>query len=197
MASDATLAGPARQPAGRSASARCYDRQMKVFDLLGLDVRGLGEEDGPEIDALLVRCAEFMRMSEGQDPIRGDGLLLLEERPEEAPEVEKQVLGLFDGPCLVGVLDLLKDYPAEETWYLGLMLIEPARRREGLGTAVFAALREWLTAQGALRLRLAVVDENAAGHRFWIRQGFRELGTVEQDLGHFRRTLHRMERALV
>ena len=186
-----------RPPAALSASSRCYDRGMKVFALLGLNVRGLGEEDGPEIDALLVRCAEFMRMSEGQEPVRGDGLLLLEERPQEAPEVEKQVLGLFDGPCLVGVLDLLKDYPAEGTWYLGLMLIEPARRREGLGTAVFAALLEWLSAQGARSLRLAVIDENAAGHRFWIRQGFRELGAVEQDLGHLRRTLHRMERALV
>ena len=169
---------------------------MTVFDLLGFQVSTLGHDDGSEIDALLGRCAEFMRMSEGQDPAPGDGALLLEERPLDAPEVDKHVLGLFDGPCLVGVMDLLVDYPAEGAWYLGLMLIEPARRREGVGTAVFEALKDWVAGQGGRALRLSVIDENAGGHRFWLRQGFRDLGLVDQDLGHFRRTLHRMERTL-
>ncbi len=169
---------------------------MKTFDLLGLEVRSLGAADGSEIDALLVRCAQFMRMSEGKDPVPGDGLLLLEERPVDAPEVDKQVLGLFDGPCLIGVVDLLVDYPSPATWYVGLMLVEPARRREGLGAALFAALKDWISAAGGRTLRLAVIEQNAAGHRFWTRQGFRELGTVDQDLGHFTRTLHLLELAL-
>ena len=168
-----------------------------MFELEGFRVGLLGEADGDELDALLIRCTDFMRMSEGQAPVQGDGHLLLEERPQDAPDVEKQVLGVFDGPCLIGVIDVLRDYPAEGVWYLGLMLIEPARRREGLGTAAFAALKDWILAQGARALRLAVIDENAGSYRFWTRLGFRDLGTVEQDLGHFRRTLHRMERALV
>ncbi len=106
-------------------------RRREVFDLLGLRVGPLGEDDCAEIDALYGRCADFIRLSEGRDPLPGDGMMLLSERPETAPEVEKMVLGLFDGPCLIGVLDLLKDYPAEGVWYLGLMLIEPARRRAG------------------------------------------------------------------
>lgn len=167
-----------------------------MIELLGLSVRPLGEADVPDIDALLVRCAEFIRLSEGHDPQPGDGLLLLEERPEAAPEVEKLVLGLYDGPCLVGVIDLLKDYPAPGVWYLGLLMIEPVRRRAGIGTALVAALTEWVARQGGHALRLAVIEQNAAGERFWMRQGFKAIGSVDQDLGHFRRTLHRMERSL-
>jgi RimJ/RimL family protein N-acetyltransferase len=167
-----------------------------MFEVAGLRVAPVDEQDGSELDALLVRCADFIRMSEGLDPVPGDGRLLIEERPQDAPEVQKLVLGLFDGPCLIGVLDLLKDYPADGTWYLGLMLIEPARRREGLGTAVFEALQGWVADQGGRAIRLAVIAENAAGERFWDRLGFRQIGTVDQDLGHFRRTLRRMERPL-
>ena len=167
-----------------------------MFELLGLKVRSLNEDDSGEIDSLLVRCADFIRLSEGQGPSPGDGRLLLEERPQEAPEVEKLVLGLYDGPCLIGVTDLLKDYPAEGVWYLGLMLIEPPRRRAGIGTALLAALGDWVARQGGRMLRLGVVEQNAAGHRFWERQGFEDIGSIDQDLGHFRRTVHRMQRAL-
>jgi GNAT superfamily N-acetyltransferase len=167
---------------------------MRLFDLLGLEVRALGEEEACEIDALLVRCADFIRLSEGHDPAPGDGMLLLEERPASAPEVEKLVLGLYDGPCLIGILDLLRDYPAPGVWHLGLMLIEPPRRRAGIGAALLAALGEWISGQGGRVLRLGVVEQNAAGHRFWARQGFSDIAQVDQDLGPFRRRVLWMER---
>ncbi len=167
-----------------------------MFTFLGLRVDLLTEDDGPELDALLFRCADFIRLTEGRDPAPGDGRLLLEELPEAAPDVEKMVLGLYDGPCLIGVMDLLKDYPAPGVWYLGLMLIEPERRRSGIGAALLGALEDWIAGKGGRALRLGVVEQNAAGHRFWAREGFRDVGTVEQDLGAFRRTVLRMERAL-
>ena len=167
-----------------------------MCELLGLRVGLLGDDDCREIDALLVRCADFVRLTEGQDPAPGDGLAMLQERPNAAPEVEKLVLGLYDGPCLIGVTDLLKDYPAPGLWYLGLMLIEPPRRRAGIGTALFAALGDWVARQGGHTLRLGVVEQNAAGRRFWERQGFQDIGAVDQDLGHVRRKVHRMERGL-
>jgi GNAT superfamily N-acetyltransferase len=167
-----------------------------MFVFLGLKVERLGADDGPELDALLVRCADFIRLTEGREPAAGDGLLLLDERPEAAPDVEKLVLGLYDGPCLIGVMDLLKDYPAAGVWQLGLMLIEPERRRSGIGASLLGALEDWIAGQGGRSLRLGVVEQNAAGHRFWAREGFRDIGTVEQDLGPFRRTVLRMERAL-
>ena len=172
-------------------------RRREVFDLKGFRVGLLGEDDCADIDALYDRCADFIRLSEGRDPVPGDGRMLLIERPEAAPDVEKLVMGLYDGPCLIGVLDLLKDYPSEGIWYLGLMLIEPARRRDGLGSALFEALGGWVAGQGGQVMRLAVIEQNAAGPRFWTRQGFHQVGTVEQDLGYFRRTLHRMERSLI
>lgn len=168
-----------------------------MFAVGRLEVDVLGEDDCAELDALLVRCDEFIRLNEGHEPGPGDGRLLLDERPEQAPDVEKLVLGLFDGPCLVGVIDLLKDFPAPGVWYLGLLLIEPARRRAGIGASLVVQLGDWISDQGGRALRLAVLDQNAAGHRFWARQGFRPIGSVDQDFGHLRRTLHSMERNLI
>ena len=169
---------------------------MTLFGLLGLEVRALGGDDAAEIDALLVRCADFFRLEEGREPAAGDGFLRLEERPASAPEVEKLALGLYDGPCLIGMLDLFVDYPAPGVWRLNLMLIEPARRRAGVGSALLAALTDWIAGQGGKVLRLGVVEQNAAGHRFWARHGFRDIAQVEEDFGSLRRTVLWMERAV-
>ncbi len=169
---------------------------MTLFGLLGLEVRALGREDVAEIDALLGRCADFIRISEGHDPAAGDGLRLLEERPLSAPDLDKLVLGLYDGPCLIGLVDVLGDYPEPGVWDLGLMLIEPQRRRAGIGAALQAALGDWIASQGGRALRLGVVEQDAAAHRFWARQGFADIAETDQDVGPFRRRVFWMERPI-
>ena len=167
-----------------------------MFELQGFELRELGPGDAPAVQGLLLRCADFIRLIYGREVEPSDGAETLHDRPSDAPDAEKQVVGLFAGAELIGVVEFLIGYPAAGTWYVGLFLLDPERRRAGLGRALYAAFEAWAAGQGARTLRLAVQDQNAAALRFWIRQGFGSIGTVIQELPHRRNTVHRMQREL-
>jgi GNAT superfamily N-acetyltransferase len=174
----------------------CRKRRSEVFELEGVRLRQLGPADAPAIQGLLLRCADFIHLIEGRQVAPGDGAEMLHERPPDAPDVEKRVIGVFDGPELVGVIEFLIGYPAEGSWYVGLYLLDPDRRRAGLGGRLYAAFQDWAQREGCRTVRLAVQDQNAAAFRFWTRQGFHPIGTVIQDLPNRRNTVHRMQREL-
>ena len=167
-----------------------------MFKLDGYGLRQLGPADAAAIQGLLVRSAEFIRLIEGREVGPSDGAELLHDRPPDAKGVKKRVIGLFAGPELVGLIEFLIGYPAQDVWFVGLFLLDPERRRAGLGGTLYAAFEAWAFAQGARTVRLAVQDQNAAAYRFWTRQGFLSTGTVIQDLPNRRNTVHRMEREL-
>ena len=83
---------------------------------------------------------------------------------------------------LVGAIDLLRDYPAADEWYIGLLLLEPDARGARLGRSIVDALVVWILRQEGRYIRLAVQDQNVAGARFWRRCGFRPAGATTQAL---------------
>lgn len=95
--------------------------------------------------------------------------------PGKSPE-DDFVIGLTQqGDELVGIIDIVKDYPEAGCWFLGWLLLRPAHRNLSHGQAVHRDLAEWARGRGAKRLQLGVVDRNPAGLRFWERLGYVEI----------------------
>lgn len=55
--------------------------------------------------------------------------------------------------------------------YVTDIVVDPAARRQGIGRALFAALRGWMRERGADHLRLQVLDRNPASQAFWREMG--------------------------
>lgn len=70
--------------------------------------------------------------------------------------------------------------PAEPYWYLGVLATHPARRREGLATAV---LRPVLSEADQDRLTCCLETSTEANRRFYERRGFSEATVVELQAG--------------
>ena len=89
---------------------------------------------------------------------------------------DKTLLGLYaaDG-TLAGVLDVIHDYPVPGEWFLGLLLLDPQWRGQGLGTAVVRAAEAWAAQGGARAIGLGVVEVNVDALRFWQRLGYAEV----------------------
>jgi len=61
------------------------------------------------------------------------------------------------------------------------MIVDCAARGQGVGWSIYRTIEEWAAGRGAQEMRLAVVEANEAGERFWRSLGYRELRRVGPD----------------
>ena len=133
----------------------------------------VGEADRAELIDLFVACEEYVRSSEGRAPGSAQVEDLLCELPPGRTHADKHVLGIrASDRRLVGVLDVVRDYPGPGEWYLGLLLLLPGERGSGLGERAYRAVEAWARRRGAVAMRLAVLEQNPRARRFWERLGF-------------------------
>jgi ribosomal protein S18 acetylase RimI-like enzyme len=153
------------------------DPSEHVFELTGCFGARLDERRRDELQAFYERCRDYFELVTGQPPGADEAADLLRSLPRGKTHEDKFVIGLFDAPGhLVGVLDVIRDYPKPAEWYLGLLLFEPTLRGRKLGDRVYHRLEEWVRAQGGTALHLVVEEVNPGALRFWERMGFQVRG---------------------
>lgn len=159
------------------------------------DLRPLGPDDRAAVADLLARAADYVLLETGQPP--GDATL--EDFFSDAPPGIDPATSLRLGAAapdgrLAGIAELAFGWPAPHDAYIGLLLLDPAARGQGLGRTMVAALRQAAIARGATQMRAAVLDSNPRGLAFWQREGF-TTETVIEGVARGQRT-HRMHRLL-
>jgi GNAT superfamily N-acetyltransferase len=169
-----------------------------LFEVGEYRVRRVSEEDAPIIRKLGERCLDHLELHYGSPPDPGQMIRdLLSDLPPRKTLVDKFGMGVFDGTQrLIGAIDVIRDYPEPREWYLGLLVLDPAHRNQGLGAALMDTLTEWLVRHGAAHLRLAVSEHNEAGQRFWARRGFEPVKQVIAEFGNKQSVFHVLRRAL-
>jgi len=132
--------------------------------------------DCERLQNLLVRCSDFNQLINGEPPGEHEAEETLMDLPPGKTSADKIVLGIEDQTgALVGLIDLVKDFPEQDKWFIGLLLLAPAERGKGSGKLVMKALEDWACEGGARKLGLGVLEHNLEGHAFWLRMGFTEL----------------------
>jgi ribosomal protein S18 acetylase RimI-like enzyme len=149
------------------------DPSEHVFELTGCFGVRLDETRRAELQAFYEGCRDYFELVTGQPPGPEEAAELLRAVPRGKTHDDKFVIGLFDAPGhLVGVLDVIRDYPSPGEWYLGLLLFEPRLRGNRLGDRVYHRLEEWIRAQDGSAVHLVVEEVNPGALRFWERMGF-------------------------
>jgi GNAT superfamily N-acetyltransferase len=169
-----------------------------MFEVGEYRVRRVSEQDAPILRALGERCLEHIELHYGSPPDPAQMIRdLLSDLPPSKTLADKFGMGIFDDAGrLVGGIDVIRDYPEPHEWYLGLMVLDPAHRNQGLGVRLIAALTQWLRQHEAAYLRLAVSEHNAAGQRFWTRLGFQPVKQVTARFGNKQSVFLVLRRAL-
>lgn len=133
----------------------------------------LEDPDRPAVQALLERCADYFELVEGAPPAKDAADDLYSDLAPDKTLEDKLLLGVWDlAGRLVGLLDVMRDYPEPREWFIGLMLIDPALRGQGVGTDVYRAFEAWAARCGVLAVGLGVVEANSQAYHFWQRLGF-------------------------
>ncbi|MCB9285596.1 MAG: GNAT family N-acetyltransferase [Lewinellaceae bacterium] len=146
------------------------EKQYPAFELRKID-----ERYKEQVQDLFKACPEYFWIAEGQEATDLSLKEFFEERPPGTEPQEKHLYGVFVADRLVGVVDLVENYPEPGEWIIGLLLLHPDLRGRGLGGQVHEELVEMARNGGATKMRLGVVTQNERGIAFWTRLGYREI----------------------
>lgn len=168
-----------------------------MFELTGCFGIRLDEGREEELQAFYQECRDYVELVTGAPPGPDEARQLLRALPRGKGREDKFVIGLFDAPGhLVGVLDVIRDYPEARDWYVGLLLFGPSSRGRRLGERVYRRLEDWVRAEGGRSVHLVVTEENPRAIEFWRRMGFEVRGMGKQILPNKENVFLRMRRDL-
>ncbi|MGB8213909.1 MAG: GNAT family N-acetyltransferase [Anaerolineales bacterium] len=100
--------------------------------------------------------------------------------PEGKSLNDKFLYGLLDRKGgIVGVLEGIRDYPNGATWWIGLLMLAPKVRGNGLGRKIIESFSEYVRSEQGITIMLGVVEENQAAYHFWEKLGFELVHQTE------------------
>lgn len=153
------------------------------------------EADIEAVAEFYTRAADYWLMADRRAPDRQKAVDFFTDCPPGCDPAASHRLGLFWGGRLMGLAELSFGWPALGDAYLGLQILAPEARGQGLGRVLLADVEQRARAAAAPALYLAVLEENTRGWAFWQREGFRATGLsrFDDDTGH---RLHRLVKPL-
>jgi len=158
----------------------------------------LTRQDSDRLQALFERCTDFFELTTGQPPNPTAAEAEFGDVPASKTPEDLHVFGLCQRlDTLTGAMIAVQDYPAAATWWISTMLIDPADRSQGVGSAFYQGFERWLAAQGVTGIELCAIAPNLPGRRFWQRLGFAEIRqTPPRAYGQKTPTVHVYRRQL-
>jgi len=168
------------------------------INLQGYSVHRLLFEDVKAIQALFEQCLDYMLLVDGH-PAEPNGV---EEDflsvPSGKSYDDKFVFGIMNQQFdMIGVLETLRWYPDEKTWWIGLLLFTPETRSQGIGQKVLRGFVEYVRQSGAQEIMLGVVEENILAYKFWKKMGFEFVRKTEpRKFGNKTQTVIIMRRSI-
>src|SRR5512135_1009182 len=107
-----------------------------AFDIKaqGFSVHILVHEDLPALQVLYEKCQDYMLLVDGHPAGENAAEEEFGDVPPGKTAEDHFMFGIF-GPLneLAGLLDVARDYPQECTWWIGLLLLAPELRSQGIG----------------------------------------------------------------
>src|ERR1700712_2159358 len=123
--------------------------------------RQLGRDDVDSLQALLESVPTYAEEVTGYPPGASDALSALVGRPETVSEQNKYGFGLWVADEMIAFADVLRGYPADDTAYIGVLIVRGGHQRFGYGDRLHSRLlsevRTWPEVQ---KLRLGIIATN-------------------------------------
>ena len=168
------------------------------IDLPAYSVHQLLPEDSGAIQGIWEKCLDYMLLVDGHPASPNAGEEEFHDLPPGKSADDKFVFGIVNQQNdLIGLLDVVRWYPDETTWWIGLLVLTPEVRSQGIGQKIVQGFAEYVRASGGRMIMLGVVDENRLAYRFWNRMGFelhrktepRQFGDKTHTVNVMRQTL--------
>lgn len=148
----------------------------------GYLIKTLTKVNHSEIKQLYDLCSDYYMLSSGRSATEEDVDDIFKYSEKKTVE-DSLTLGVYDNSeVLIGIVDIFKDYPEIGTWMIGLLLLSPSERNKKLGRDVHEEIKRYALSEGAIKLRIGVLEDNINGRRFWDSLEYQYVKTTTIDI---------------
>ena len=99
--------------------------------------------------------------------------------PPRSTEDDKYYVGYFEGEKMVAVLDLIVNFPNQETAFIGFFMMHKDYQGKGIGTELIDTCCKVLVEEGYQYVRLGFAKGNPQSEAFWTKNGFARTGVED------------------
>ena len=163
-----------------------------------IEIKNLDKaSDLHRVEAFYAAAPDYWEAAEGHPPGLGKAEEFFEDTPPNCDPSETCRFGVFLDEHLSGIADLFFGFPELGDAYVGLMMLGPWARNQGIGQILLSHVEELAKTGGAKNLYLAVMTINSRGRAFWEREGFVATGLSGMSVvGNNQQELHRLVKTL-
>jgi ribosomal protein S18 acetylase RimI-like enzyme len=137
------------------------------------NIRLAGPGDEAPLQVLFESDPDYFRIVQGAPPRSTEAIDQLADLPAGKTHHDKFVYVVFNrDDRLAALIDLVRSYPDDQTWYLGLLFVAPASRNMGFGTRLLEIIFAEMKQLGARAVRLGVARGNVRARALYDRIGF-------------------------
>lgn len=152
---------------------------VKIYLNNGYTIQALTLNELKLVEILNQRCSDYYILHDGVLPSENEALEIFNALPPGKNYEDKFSLGIYKSENeLIGVIDIVRNFPVDGEWMLGLLLIEPEARNSGLGKLIHEALVKWAISLGSRSFRIGVIEGNHKGRKFWTDLGYIKIKEV-------------------
>jgi len=162
----------------------------------------LGETDLAEIHDLRTRAPDFFEEVGDPLPTLESFQADLDDLPDGYSRADEAIYrayddGSFGGDRVAGYAEVLRGFPQEGRWTIGILLVAAELRGAGVGRAVVDAIAGDARAAGVTALVVGVISTRERSLAFWRREGFNtEVRRRPIAIGNVEAEVVRLERSL-
>ncbi len=92
--------------------------------------------------------------------------------PEGKSYSDKYFIGFFKDDQLAAVMDLIVDYPVENTAFIGFFMVDRKLQNQGIGSYIIRECIAYMKEMHFEKIQLGVDKGNPQSFAFWSKNGF-------------------------
>jgi len=141
-------------------------------NLIDFEILAVTNQNFNQIFEVYETNQDFFMLTNGRKTTIESSINDINALPPNCNIEQKIYVSVWEKDTIVGVLDLIEQYPEKSCFWIGLLLVHGNLHGKKIGSRIVHAIITAAKAAGYKSAQLGVIENNINGINFWYKHGF-------------------------